>query len=106
MKKLPQLTVIGFLGVASFAPVPSQASDALAAKYACVACHQAERKVIGPSWKEIAAKYGGGSKTAAQLATSIRSGSTGQWGGMAMPPQAAVPEADATTLATWILQRK
>jgi cytochrome c len=101
-------TLIQFAAVAAtiVTPMLSQASDALASRYACVACHQAERKVVGPSWKEIAAKYGGGAKTAAQLAASIRSGSTGQWGSMPMQPQPTLPEADATALANWILQRK
>lgn len=103
MRKLLQVTA---LTAVALTPMLGQASDALVSKYACVVCHQAERRVVGPSWKEIAAKYGGGSKTAAQLVTSIRTGSKGQWGGMAMPPQTAVPEADASAIADWILQKK
>lgn len=91
--------------VATAAPLV-QASDALATRFACVACHQAERRVVGPSWKEIATKYADGSKSAAQVAATIRAGSKGNWGAVPMPAQPAVSEADAATLANWILQRK
>jgi cytochrome c len=84
----------------------ANASDALAARYACVACHQAERKLVGPSWKEIAAKYADGSKSASQLADAIRRGSTGVWGSIPMPAQPAVNDADRQSLATWVLDQK
>jgi cytochrome c len=81
----------------------ANASEALAKKYACAACHQAERKVVGPAWKEVASKYGGGSVTPEQLAASIKKGSSGKWGTMAMPPQAQVSDADLLILSTWVL---
>jgi cytochrome c len=80
-----------------------EASDALARKYACAACHQAQQKIVGPAWKDVAAKYGDGSVSPAQLVASIRKGSSGKWGPMAMPPQGQVPDADLQTLAAWIL---
>ena len=80
------------------------ANDALAKKYACAACHQADHKLVGPAWKEVATKYADGSVTAAQLAVIIRRGSSGKWGSMAMPAQSQLPEADAQTLAAWVLQ--
>ena len=82
------------------------ASDALASRVASGACHQAERKTIGPPWKDIATKYADGSKSAAQIAATIRAGSKGTWGPVPMPPQPAVSEADAATLAAWVLNRK
>ncbi len=84
----------------------AHASDALAGRFACTACHQADRKAVGPSWKDIAGKYADGSKTAEQVAATIRAGSKGSWGPMAMPAQPAVSPADATALANWILQQK
>jgi len=84
-------------------PTPAVASQALAQKYSCVACHQATAKVVGPSWKDIGAKYGDGKGTAAQLAASIKAGSSGKWGPMPMPAQAQVPDADAQLLAQWLL---
>ena len=93
------------LAISAFATAAS-ASDALVAKYACVACHQADRKAVGPSWIDIAAKYADGSKTREQLAESIRKGGAGKWGAVPMPPQSAVNEADAQALAQWVLSRK
>ena len=84
-------------------PVHAAASQALAQKYACIACHQPATKVVGPSWKEIGTRYGEGKGTAAQLAASIKAGSSGKWGAMPMPPQAQVPDADVQSLAQWLL---
>lgn len=84
-------------------PVCASASQALAQKYACVACHQPAVKVVGPSWKDIGTRYGEGKGTAAQLAASIKSGSSGKWGPMPMPAQAQVPDADLQSLAQWVL---
>lgn len=79
------------------------ANEALAKKYACAACHQADRKVVGPAWKDVASKYGGGTVTPEQLAASIKKGSSGKWGSMAMPPQAQVSDTDLLVLSTWVL---
>lgn len=84
-------------------PTSAAASEALTRKYACVACHQAVAKTVGPSWKDIGAKYADGQGMAAQLATSIKAGSSGKWGSMPMPAQAQVPDADAQSLAQWLL---
>jgi cytochrome c len=84
-------------------PASAVASQALAQKYACVACHQPTAKVVGPSWKDIGARYGGEKATAAQLAASIKAGSAGKWGAMPMPPQAQIPDADLQSLAQWVL---
>ena len=79
------------------------ASQALAQKYTCVACHQPAVKVVGPSWKDISTKYGEGKGTVEQLATSIKAGSNGKWGPMPMPPQAQVPDADLQAIAKWLI---
>jgi cytochrome c len=84
-------------------PTQATASQALAQKYTCVACHQPAVKVVGPSWKDISAKYGEGKGTVAQLATSIKGGSTGKWGPMPMPPQAQVSDADLQAIAQWLI---
>lgn len=89
--------------LSAFWPTRAAASQALAQKYACVACHQPAVKVVGPSWKDVGARYGDGKGTAAQLAASIKAGSSGKWGPMPMPAQAQVPEADLQALAQWLL---
>ncbi|MGJ7504121.1 c-type cytochrome [Variovorax sp. ZT5P49] len=91
------------IGVSAAWPARAVASQALAQKYACVACHQATAKVVGPSWKDIGARYGEGKGTAAQLAASIKAGSSGKWGAMPMPPQTQIPDADVQSLAQWLL---
>lgn len=91
------------LAVSALLPVQAVASQALAQKYTCVACHQPAVKVVGPSWKDIGARYGQGKGTAAQLAASIKAGSTGKWGPMPMPPQAQVPDTDLQAIAQWLL---
>ncbi len=80
----------------------AQANEALAKKYACVACHQAEKKVVGPAWKEIAAKYKD-TISVEELAARIKKGGSGKWGPVPMPAQGTIPDADLTSLATWIL---
>nr|WP_315241127.1 c-type cytochrome [uncultured Albidiferax sp.] len=105
---LPTASLLATLGLCAATLVPSHAvaSQALAQKYACVACHQPATKTVGPSWKDIRAKYGDGSTTtttATQLAATIKAGSTGKWGAMPMPPQPSIPDADLQTLAQWVL---
>lgn len=81
----------------------AEAGQALAQRHSCVACHQPAAKGLGPSWKDIGSKYGQGQVTAAQLAASIKRGSSGKWGAIPMPPQARVPDADAQAIAQWLL---
>lgn len=97
--------VFGVL-VLSAAGVPAaQAQDmtALLQANACSACHQAEARMVGPSWKEVADRYRDGSKTAAQLSESIKNGGSGTWGAVPMPPQAQLNDADRLSIAEWIL---
>jgi cytochrome c len=101
--KAAALVVALGIGVSAAWPIGAMASQALAQKYTCVACHQPAVKIVGPSWKDIAAKYGDGKTTTAQLAASIKAGSSGKWGAMPMPPQAQVPDADLQALAQWVL---
>ncbi len=91
------------IGVSVAWPARAVASQALAQKYACIACHQPTAKVVGPSWKDIGTRYGEGKGTAAQLAASIKAGSSGKWGAMPMAAQAQVPDADVQSLAQWLL---
>lgn len=86
---------------AAHANVDGAAAKALATKSACMACHAVDRKMVGPSYKDIAAKYKG--MDVAKLAASIKAGGAGKWGPVPMPAQAALSEADAKTLAAWVL---
>ncbi|QXI45386.1 c-type cytochrome [Pseudomonas sp. RW10S2] len=75
-------------------------------RYACSACHQLDVRAVGPSWREIAARYRDGSKGTGQLVQSIRQGSRGQWGVVPMPPQAQAREEDLQAITQWILEQR
>ena len=83
---------------------PARADEALAKKYNCLACHQVDKKVVGPAYKDIAKKYKGKSGAAALLAEKVKKGGSGTWGPIPMPPNAAVPDADLKKLVDWILK--
>ncbi|QNP50651.1 c-type cytochrome [Diaphorobacter aerolatus] len=82
---------------------PSFANLALAQKNACMACHSVDKKLVGPAYLEVAKKYEGQADAQAALAKSIKAGGSGKWGPVPMPAQAALSDADASTLAGWIL---
>ena len=82
------------------------ANEALLKANNCMACHAVATRMIGPAYKEVAAKYKGQKDATAALALKIRKGSSGVWGPIPMPPNPQVSEADAATIATWILQQK
>ena len=86
----------------SFFTVPAIADMALATEKLCTACHQVEAKMVGPSYKDVAAKYKGNTD-AATLAGKIKAGGVGVWGQIPMPPQPTLSDEDATKLAEWIL---
>ncbi|HET9975880.1 MAG TPA: c-type cytochrome [Burkholderiaceae bacterium] len=71
-------------------------------KNVCLACHQLDAKLVGPSFKEVAARHGSRVDAQAYLAARIRSGSVGNWGQIPMPPQ-AIDEAEARALAAWLV---
>lgn len=82
---------------------PAQADLALARAKNCMSCHTVDRKVIGPSFKDIAARYKGQEGAADLLAGKILKGGSGVWGPVPMPANTQVSEADAKKLAAWLL---
>ena len=82
---------------------PAYASKDLAQKNSCMACHAVDKKLVGPAYQDIAKKYAGQKDGAATLAKSIKAGGSGKWGPVPMPAQAALSDADALTLAKWVL---
>ena len=95
-----------FAVAAVVAALPARASEELAKKHACLACHNVDKKVVGPSYKEVAAKYRGDKAAETKLFESVKKGSSGKWGQVPMPPNAAVPDADIKALVKWILSQK
>ena len=80
---------------------PAFADQALATSKNCMACHAVDKKMVGPAYKDVAAKYKGKGAEAA-LAAKIKKGGTGVWGNVPMPPN-NVTDAEAATLAKWVL---
>ena len=80
--------------------------QALATKHACMACHQVDKKVVGPALKEIAAKYKGDKTAEAKMIDKVKKGGSGAWGTIPMPPNAQVPDADIKAIVQWILAIK
>lgn len=75
----------------------------LAKKNGCTACHKIDGKLVGPSWKEVAAKYKGDAGAAAHLDAKIAKGGSGVWGKMPMPPSPKLSDAERKELVTFIL---
>lgn len=99
--KHPLLTAA--LLASALATQPAWADLALAKARNCMACHALDRKVVGPSYKDIAARYKGDAQAAERLAGKIRNGSSRAWGAVDMPANGQVSEADAKKLAAWVL---
>lgn len=104
MKVLLSVVTVGLIGLG----VPSaQAADgaALAQKGGCVACHQVDKKFVGPGFKEIAAKYKGKGAEAA-LIKKVKEGGSGAWGAMPMPPNAGkLSDDEFKSVVDWILSQ-
>ena len=86
--------------------LPAQAQEELAKKHACLACHAIDKKLVGPSYKDVAAKYRGDANAEAKLVDKVKKGSQGTWGQVPMPPNSNVPDADVRALVKWILSQK
>ncbi len=99
--------VIAAAALALAAVLPALASEDLARKHACVACHVVKgAKTVGPAYADVAKKYAGQKGAEAMLADKVKKGSTGTWGQVPMPPNAAVPDADVRALVKWVLSIK
>ena len=102
MKKLLLTFALPALVVA----MPAIASEELARKNACLSCHAVDKKLVGPSYKDVAAKYRNDKTAEAKLVDKVKKGGAGVWGQVPMPPNAAVSDADVRALVKWILATK
>jgi len=82
---------------------PALADMALATTKNCMACHAVDKKLVGPSYKDIATKYAGQADAVDKLAGKIIKGGSGAWGPVPMPANAQINDADAKKLVAWIL---
>ncbi|MED5618771.1 c-type cytochrome [Ideonella sp. BN130291] len=85
---------------------PAFANQELAQKKNCMACHAVDKKLVGPAYKDVAAKYAGQKDAADKLAEKIQKGGSGVWGPVPMPPNTQVSAAEAKQLAQWVMTLK
>ncbi len=94
------------LAASTVVAIPAIADEALARSKNCMACHAVDRKLVGPSYKDISKKYAGDGSAVAKLATKIQKGGSGVWGAIPMPANPQVSDADAQKLAAWSISFK
>lgn len=101
MKKLALIAAL-----ATVVAGPAFASLELAQKKNCMACHAVDKKLVGPSYKDVAAKYAGQKDAAAKLAEKVQKGGSGVWGPVPMPANPQVSADEAKALVAWVLSTK
>jgi len=100
MKTLVKLA----LPLAVLVSAPAFASQELAAKNGCTACHASDKKIVGPAFHDVAEKYKGDAGAPAKLAAKIKAGGKGAWGPVPMPPHPQISDADLNHLVAWVLK--
>jgi cytochrome c len=106
MKLLYSGLAFAALAAVAAAPARAQNVDDMLKKHACLACHAVDKKLVGPSYKDVAAKYRGQAGAEKTLAEKVKKGGVGTWGQVPMPPNATVPDGDINTMVKWILSQK
>ena len=103
-----KIAAVAFAAAGLLAPgaVYADAGEDLLKKSGCTACHSNDKKIVGPAYIDVAAKYKGDAGAAAKLADKVKKGGTGAWGPVPMPPNPAVSDADLKTMITYILALK
>jgi len=103
---MPRILIALVVALSVATPSCVLADQSLAAAKNCMACHAADKKLVGPSYREVANKYSGQAGAADKLASKIINGGAGVWGPVPMPANAQVNATDAKKLADWILSLK
>ena len=106
MRKTSPLIVASLAAALSLAAAPAMADLALAKSKNCMACHAVDKKLVGPSFKDVAAKYASQKDATDKLAAKILKGGGGVWGPLPMPANPSVNDAESKALAAGVLQRK
>ena len=100
------IAVFAAVGVVAAGAVKADAGEDMLKKNGCTACHAIDKKLIGPAYVDVAAKYKGDAGAAAKLAEKVKKGGSGVWGQVPMPPNPQVSDADLKTMITYILALK
>lgn len=101
--KLIKLVAPAVIAAGVMVSAPAMADLALAKKSNCMSCHQVDKKLVGPAYKDVAAKYKGDANAEAMLIEKVKKGGKGVWGPVPMPPNAAVKDEDIKKLVEWVL---
>jgi cytochrome c len=107
--KLRLITLLSSATLLAAVQAPAFADQALATAKNCMACHAVDKKMVGPSYKDVAAKYASDKDAVKMLAEKIQKGSTpgkGNWGPVPMPANPQVSEAESAKLAAWVMTVK
>jgi cytochrome c len=102
------LMMVGMVVASAFASQAAMADAGmdLAKAKNCLACHAVSTKLVGPAYKDVAAKYAGQKDAEAKLVTKVMKGGSGAWGAIPMPANPQVTDAEAKTLVKWVLAQK
>jgi cytochrome c len=98
-----KLIAAALISAAALVSAPAMANLDLAKKSNCMSCHTVDKKLVGPAYKDVAAKYAGKADAVKTLSAKVKAGGKGAWGEIPMPPNANVKDADIETLVKWIL---
>jgi cytochrome c len=98
-----KLIAAALISAAALVSAPAMANLDLAKKSNCMSCHTVDKKLVGPAYKDVAAKYAGKADAVKTLSAKVKAGGKGAWGEVPMPPNANVKDADIETLVKWIL---
>ncbi len=91
---------------ASLLAAPAFAQEDLAKKDGCTVCHSVDQRIVGPAFKEVAAKYRNDKTAEAKLVKKVKEGGVGVWGQVPMPPNSTVSDGDIAKLVKWVLSLK
>ena len=105
MNKMKSMVLAASATVLSLGAIASASADpvALATQRGCMACHQIDNKVVGPAYKEVAAKYKGQADAVEMLSAKVKAGGSGVWGPVPMPPNAHVSDEDIKVIVEWVM---
>ena len=102
-----KLALAASAAILGLALVPgAQADEKLTQANGCMTCHQVDKKILGPGFKDVANKYRGNAGAEAMLVKKVKEGGKGAWGDMMMPPNAHVKDADIAAIVKWTLALK
>ena len=100
------LAAAALVAAPAHAALDNAQAEALMKKDGCAACHAVDKKIVGPAYVDVAAKYRADKNAQAALEKKVKEGGSGVWGQIPMPPNAQVPQNDIKELVTWILALK